>query len=695
MPDLLFELGCEELPAASVRSAYTQLEKEIVSRLAEARAAHSASLSMGTPRRLIVQVRGLEAGQPDSQAEQRGPSIKAAFDDDGRPTKALEGFCRGQGVETGDVERRGEHVWVTKTVKGRPTSELLAEMLPASVRALSFDKTMRWGSSKMRFARPIRWLLAAFDGKPINFDIEGVQSGLQSYGHRFRCPDAFQATSFDELAERLRERQVEPDPDEREKRIREGAAAASSGHPELDDRLVEENVFLTEWPEALEGTFPEEYMALPEPVLITAMAKHERFFPVRDSQGRITNKFVSIRNGGQEDAVRNGNQWVLSARFNDAKFFCDEDARRTMDGFLSRTERMSFADRLGNVRQRADRLSRLSEVVAEATGAEGPEAEMAAKAGLYAKADLSTGLVSELPSLQGVIGGEYARREGFEGAVCHAITTQYDPSKNTDASTVESRTGLRLLVADQLDKLAGYLGTGQAPSGSSDPFALRRAATMLIDASLKWDQPFGGYRALFGVSLRLYREQGIELDSKLAHRHLAELFAGRFESMNADTAHDLVEAALLNRGPEAVLDPRRFKLRLEAMIAAAEDTGFVQTATRPINIVAAALKKGIEIPDSPEPAVVDAGELDSPDGAALLKAATAASDATEAAFAAEDSSALLQGLRELSGPIDAFFDSTMVMVDDEAVRDERLKLLRLVSNLLLLAGDFSKIVIEG
>ncbi|MCH7945626.1 MAG: glycine--tRNA ligase subunit beta, partial [Armatimonadetes bacterium] len=371
------------------------------------------------------------------------------------------------------------------------------------------------------------------------------------------------------------------------------------------------------------------------------------------------------------------------------------DARQTMDGFLAQTERMSFADRLGNVRQLADRLSRLSAAVAEATGADGPEAELAAKAGLYAKADLSTGLVSELASLQGVIGGEYARREQFESAVCHAISTQYDPAKNPDASTVESRTGLRVLMADQLDKLAGYLGIGQAPTGSSDPFGLRRAATLLVDASLKWHQPFGGYRALFGVSLGLYREQGIELDSALAHLHFAEVLAGRFASMNADVAHDVVEAALLNRGPEAVLDPRRFKTRLAAMKAVATDAGFVQTATRPINIVAAALKKGIEIPDSPEPADIDAGKLDSADGAALLKAAKAAAATTEAALAAEDSVALLEGLMALGAPINAFFDSTMVMVDDEAARDERLRLLRVVSNLLLQAGDFTKIVIEG
>lgn len=704
MPELLFELGCEELPASSVGRAFKQLEQEISNRLDSAGLAHGASLSMGTPRRLIVQVLDVADRQPDSEKTQRGPSLSSAYDESGSPTKALQGFCRGQGVDPSEVEKKDDYVWVTKKVIGLPASEVLSEVLPAAVRALTFDKTMRWGSSKMRFARPIRWMLASLGGSLVPFEIEGVASGLESRGHRFNSPSSFEATSFSTLVEQLRERQVEPDPTEREKRIREGAAAATSGTPDMPTALVDENVHLTEWPEPLEGTFPKEYMELPEPVLVTAMAKHERFFPVRDDDGKLTNSFISVRNGGREDDVRKGNQWVLNARFNDAKFFFDEDAHLTMDDFLAKTERMTFADRLGNVRQRADRLSALAGVVAKATGADKAEINLAKKAGLYAKADLSSGLVSELASLQGVVGGIYATRDGFEDDVALAITKQYSiwiPESDPDDPQTEllptpaRRIAVRLLMADQLDKLAGYLGIDEAPSGSSDPYALRRAATFLIATSEMWNAPFGGYRAMFDAALSFYSKQGIELDNTVALDHLAEVFASRYDSLNQSASHDAVDAAQLDRSSTVALDPRLFAIRLACMEYANTDTEFVQAATRPINIVIAAEKKSIDVPEDPALEDIDRTKLDSSEGDALLDATTVAKSAVESALAEEQAKGVVIALRELKAPIDAFFDSTMVMVDDEAVRDERLKMLKCVSNLLLQAGDFTKIVIEG
>ena len=695
MPELLFELGCEELPATSVGRAFRQMEQQILAGLDESGLAHGDSVSLGTPRRLIVQVKDVAERQEDSEKTQRGPSLSASFDADGNPTKALEGFCRGQGIDPSEVERKDDYVWVTKKVVGRQATEVLAEILPAAVRSLTFDKTMRWGSSKMRFARPIRWMLASLGGVCVEFEIEGVQSGLESRGHRFNSPEAFQATTFDQLVSELRNRQVEPDPEVREKRIREGAKAATEGEPEMKDALVEENVHLTEWPEPLEGTFPEEYMALPEPVLVTAMAKHERFFPVRDSSGKLTNRFISIRNAGREDDVRKGNQWVLNARFNDAKFFFDEDASLTMDDFLAKTERMTFAEKLGNIRQRADRLSTLAGVVAEATGAKEEEVEMAKKAGLYAKADLSSGLVSELASLQGIIGSEYAKREGFESAVCNAIRCQYDIRSIRDSGTGEGPTALRVLMADQLDKLAGYLGIDEAPSGSSDPYGLRRAATLLIEAADMWATPFGGYSELFEKALTLYKDQGFELNREVAVNHLAEVFASRYESLNDKSRHDLVEAAQLDRSPSASLDPNKFTLRLECMKLSAEDVPFVQAATRPINIVLAAEKKEIALPEAPTPDDVDRAVMDSEEGNTLLGAAVSVQRAVDDAVSKENADAMVAALKQLQAPIDAFFDATMVMVEDEKVRDERLKMLKVTANLLLLAGDFTKIVIEG
>jgi glycyl-tRNA synthetase beta chain len=690
MPELLFELGCEELPASSVRRAYVQLADEVCRRLDEAGLGHGQAVSLGTPRRLILSVPDVVERQPDSVKEIKGPALKAAFDSEGNPTKALEGFCNSQGVSPAKVERRDEYVWVTKKVEGKPAIDVLAEVLPAAVRALVFDKTMRWGSAKMRFARPIRWLLASYGGKLVPFDIEGVKSGLESRGHRFESPKAFKATDLASLLKGLRKNRVEPDPAEREKMIREGAHRVSHGAPDMPDHLVEENVFLTEWPEALLGDFPEEFMSLPEPVLVTAMAKHERFFPVRDSHGALTNRFVSIRNGGREDAVKRGNQWVLSARFNDAKFFFDEDATRTMADFLERTRRMTFAEGLGSIRQRAHRLSVLAMRVAEATGAGPKEAELAEKAGLYAKADLSSGLVSELASLQGIVGAEYAAREKFEPAVCHALATQYDLAKA--ASGDDTKTAVRLMVADQLDKLAGYLGLGQGPSGSSDPYGLRRAATVLIEASGHLTLPAGGYIALFEEALAQYSAQGFALDEDKAKTLLGDLFAGRYEALHPDARHDVLDAALLERRATDVLDPARFRLRLKLASGAAYDTEFLQTATRPINIVSAAVKKGIPVPRDARPEDVDSTRLDSDAGAALLVAAHEAKKATEGKA---DTAAIFVALKKLEGPINRFFTDTMVMVDDHSVRDERLKLLSVVSNLLFQAGDLSKIVIEG
>ncbi len=690
MPELLFELGCEELPAGAVRNAYTQLAQEITARLDEAGLGHGEPTAIGTPRRLIVSVPGVAERLADGVKESKGPSLKAAYDADGKPTKALEGFCNGQGVAVTQVEKRDDYVWVTKKVEGRGAVEVLGEVLPAAVRALTFPKTMRWGSAKMRFARPIRWLLASYGGKAVPFEIEGVRSGLESRGHRFESPGTFKAADMATLLKGLRKRRVEPDPAEREKMIRDGAHRVSLGAPDMPDHLVEENVFLTEWPEALLGDFPEEYMKLPEPVLITAMAKHERFFPVRDSHGQLTNRFVSIRNGGREDIVKRGNQWVLSARFNDARFFYDDDANSKMADFLERTARMTFAEGLGSVRQRAHRLSVLSKRVAEATGASPKEADLAEKAGLYAKADLSSGLVSELTSLQGVVGAEYAAREGFEAPVCHAIATQYNFARAANGE--HASTAVRLTVADQLDKLAGYMGTGQAPTGSSDPYGLRRAATVLIDSAEHLALPAGGYAAMFAEAIAQYMSQGFQLDADKAKALLGELFAGRYEALNPDSRHDVLEAALLEKRVEDVLDPAKFKLRLKLASGAAYDTEFLQTSTRPINIVASAIKKGIPVPRDAKPEDVDSTKLDSEAGGALLVAVHEAKKATEGKT---DTAAIFVALKKLEGPINKFFTDTMVMVDDQSVRDERLKLLSVVSGLLFQAGDLSKIVIEG
>ncbi len=697
MPELLLELGCEELPASFVEKATDDLKDKVWGLLDEANVLSPSSKvsSYGTPRRLIVSVSDLIEKQPDEQKEMRGPAIQAAYDKDGNPTKALEGFCRGNGVEVGSVRKDDKYVWVDKVVVGKETNELLQEVLPQAIKSLSFEKTMRWGSARMRFARPIRWILAAFDGKHVPFAIEAVQSTLTSQGHRFYSPELFEAKSLTELVRELRKRNVEPDPEVRRERIRKGAESVSTGTPLLTEALVDENAYLTEWPTPIEGEFKPEFLDLPRPVLITAMAKHEKMFPVQDSSGKLTNRFVFVRNSGQDDTVRIGNQWVLNARFNDARFFYTEDQKRSMDDFLEKTSTIVFQEKLGNVRQRADRLSKLAQRIAEATGGSADEIVLARTAGLYCKADLSTGLVSELPSLQGVIGSEYARREGMLEDVAWAIASHYDLSKNQNINSGGAKTAVRVAMADQLDKLAGYLGLGLEPSGSSDPYGLRRAATILIDAAMMWSKPIPSYTDLLTYAIGLYKEQGVDLDLDGALSALERVFASRYEAMLANVRHDILQASLLESAPEDTCMPRRVRMRIRCLETLAKDTPFVQAATRPLNIIAAARKKEVAFAEENPITAVKPDDLQSETGFALLQALKLREDELRKAVEDERAEDVVSLSRALERPIHDFFEATMVMAEEDNVRFARLTLMNACSKQLLEAGDFSKLVVAG
>lgn len=687
MPDFLFELGCEELPAGSVQKATRELQHAIERKLNEAGVAFKSREPMFTPRRMIVGLTEVDAVQPDQTKTQRGPALSAAFDSDGKPTKALEGFCRGQQVDVSELLNEGDYVWVRKLMKGRKTADLLADLLPSILGEVQFPKTMRWADGSFRFARPIRWILASFDGQVVPFEIEGVASGLTSRGHRFRDGSEFPAPNWDTLMTGLRNRFVEPDFETRRQKIQSEVASLLQGTNPLES-LVEENANLTEWPEALLGEFKPEFLELPAPVLVTVMAKHERFFPVSDPNGSIMNKFVSVRNGGQEDAVREGNAWVLNARFNDARFFYEEDRKHSLASFLEKTRSMTFQEKLGSIRQRADRLAALARAVAVWSGANEEEAGFAYEAGLYAKADLTTGLVSELDELQGVIGGEYARKEGFADPVCWAIASHYDLSKNAEPDCPGSRTAVRLLIADQLDKIAGFMGLGFAPSGSSDPYALRRSVTFLIEAAWQWPSPLPNYRPLLDTAFAGYASQGIALDQSRALEIAWEVFEGRYKSL-LEGKHDHIEASVLPG--DDLLDPRSTRTRLHVLQSLADNSAFVQCATRPANIVSAALKKGIQFDD----ADMSDASLDSAEASLLRKRVEEQTPKVQAAVESENGVALVEALNPLIEPVNAFFDSTMVMVDNVRIRGARLKLLSECDRLFRLGGDWTKIVIDG
>ncbi|MER3496744.1 MAG: hypothetical protein C4321_05675, partial [Chloroflexota bacterium] len=372
--------------------------------------------------------------------------------------------------------------------------------------------------------------------------------------------------------------------------INEGIDALALGDVERPEALLDENVNLTEWPIALAGTFPAKYLDLPEAVLTTSMAKHLRMFPVRGEDGKLTNRFVFIRNGGEDGTVRRGAEWVLNARLADAQFFFDEDRAKSLEYFLEKTSGILFQRDLGTVRARADRLAELAASVAEAFG-HPEEAAIAAEAGRLAKADLATGLVGEFASLQGLVGSVYAEREGKPPAVVAALREQYQPPAGP-YTKAENRVTAFLTVADALDKLAGYLGLGLEPTGSSDPFALRRAATGLIEVALNWPTPLPSYDELLRIALTIYRDAGKDLNIPGATKALAELFENRYATLLEGTRHDILAAAILGDFPEAPTRPQGVWFRADLLTRLVKDPGFVQTATRPMNIVAAARRKG-------------------------------------------------------------------------------------------------------
>lgn len=690
MPELLLEVGCEELPATAVERAFNELRQVISERLAEARLSFGDSVAMGTPRRLIVSFVDVQEQQEDEVKDVRGPSIQAAFDASGEPTKALLGFCRGQGVEPTDARQDGEYVWVTKTIPGRPTRELLAEILPECIRGLSFEKTMRWGSSRMRFARPIRWILAAFGGELVPFELEGIASGLTSRGHRFMAPDEFSATRFDDLVTGLRTRKVEPDPAQRRNRIREQASAKTSAVAELPEALVEENVFLTEWPTAVEGSFRESFLELPECVLVTAMAKHERVFPVRDGEGNLTNRFVAIRNGGDEDTVREGYAWVLNARLNDAKFFYDQDQKYTMDDFLAKTEGIVFHEKLGTVRQRAERLAALCPIALEHLRPDQIHLrEEARVSGLYAKADLSTGLVSELPALQGLIGAEYLQREGRSDAVANAVRHQYSSVSLRDFEQANSVLVATLVLADQIDRLTGYVGIGILPKGSSDPYGLRRAATILLSSREylrnTWDDFVADIEcdsvlALVEQSARLYVEQGVAIDTVATKQRLIELLEARIQYQSSCVRSDILEAALAVEWNTDLTHAR-----IQALERLAGNAKLLQTLTRPVNLARSAQSKGMHVPSALSS--IREADLESEVALMLYREWDGRSREFHRQLTHLRVNDALDTLADASPLLNRFFDETMVLVDDERVRSARLSLVNAIAHDVLKLGD--------
>ena len=475
--ELFFELGTEEIPAGFIPRAMAGMEAIITRELFNARLSFDEIKTLATPRRLALMVKGIPAVQPDAELTATGPSKKAAYDADGKPTKAAEGFARGQGVDVSAIRivttDKGEYISITRTETGRPTHELLSEILPKLINEIPFKKSMRWGDLDVRFARPIHWIVALFDGVVVPFEFGNITSGAVSRGHRFMANTAFPVRDYAHYLEECERHFVIPDPERRKEIIRREThrvAIAAGGHLLPDEELLEQVSFLVEYPSAVHGTFSEEFLKVPKEVLITSMRSHQRYFSIVDAGGKLLPGFITINNTLTQDpsVVVKGNQRVLRARLSDARFFFEEDQKIRLDERVEALKKVVYQQKLGTSFEKMERFKALAEGLADSLNT--AVKAQTGRAAWLCKADLVTGMVGEFPEVQGIMGREYALLEGEDAAVAAAIAEHYLPIQ-AGGELPASDIGAFVSIADKLDTICGCFGVGLIPTGAADPYA--------------------------------------------------------------------------------------------------------------------------------------------------------------------------------------------------------------------------------
>ncbi|WP_089324289.1 glycine--tRNA ligase [Actinomadura meyerae] len=666
------EIGVEELPPGEIGKAAGYAGERLRDGLAGAGllTGDSALAVYATPRRIIVLARGLEAREPDTEQVVKGPRFAAAYDASGEPTRALAGFARGHGIDVSAVRKvtvaGGEYAGYTRTVAGRSAAEVLAGLLPEIVTGLRAGKNMRWNAPGLSFARPIRWLLALLDDREVPAAVGGLTAGRETRVHRTSATPRVAVPDAASLVAVLREHGIEPDPSRRRARIAEAAlalASARGGTVDLaaEHGLVEEIVNLVEEPVAVLGAFDAAYLELPEEILTTVMRKHQRYLPVRDAGGRLLPHFVTVANGDcDHDAVRAGNEAVLRARYEDASFFFRQDLRRTPEQIKEGLGRLTFTERLGSMADRSARVAAIAADLAGRAGLTAAERAVLSRAAALAKFDLASSMVIELPSLAGTMAREYARRAGEDDDVAEALYEMELPRTAGDAPPATAA-GAVLAAADRLDLLAGLFAVGSAPTGSSDPFGLRRAA-LALTAVLREVPRLAPVTVGDGLAVAARHQPVAVAPDALAD---AERFiARRLEQQLLDEGHPVrvVRAVLPLAGAPA--QAARAAADLAELLGS---PGFERLTT--------ALQRVLRIVPDDAAARYDPGLFTEPAEHALHEALTR----VKAELTARPSlPEFADAASALAGPIDAYFDGVMVMADDPGVRANRLGLLAAV-----------------
>lgn len=706
--ELLLEIGTEELPHQFIQPALTSLGHGAERLLKDHRLAHGALRTMGTPRRLVLIVEGLSARQTPFLKEALGPPKAAAFDAAGQPTKAALGFATGQGVAVQDLEIRqtpkGEYVCAVKREPGLATATVLTEVCPALIQSLSFPKTMRWNATGVRFARPIRWLLALCGGQVVPFKIGGIASGARTWGHRFlagaggRAGRPHVVKSVREYRDALARAGVVPEPDQRRAIIvaqLKDLAASVTGQPEHDEDLLEQSVFTVECPQTILGSFDRAYLAVPAEVLKTAMKEHQGYFPVVDQQGSLLPRFLSVSNMKLRnmELIRKGNERVLAARLADAKFFYEEDRRASLADRVDKLKGVIFHQKLGSLHQKTGRIMALGAKIADALG-DLDLMETVRRAGQLSKADLLTGMVGEFPSLQGVMGGEYARLDGEPAEVCAAIREHYLP-RAMEGDLPGTPAGRVLSLADRLDTIVAFFHVGVIPTGSEDPLGLRRHASavvrILIEGPLRLDLRELVAQARANVEAQGFQRPAPAAPGKSRPIEIEEFLLDRLRYYGR-TVHalreDLMEA-VIKGAAERSLDIVDLLARMRAL------QGITRRPEFDPLIIGFKRAHRLTQKEQWDRGAVDAHRFQHPSEETLLRHLQDAAARVPACLSEgryEEGLDLLVGLKPA---IDAFFEAVMVNAEDPALRANRLSLLQSVADLFITFADFSAVMVES
>lgn len=685
---LAFEIGTEEIPAFDLKRATEQLAELVPAALDAVRIPHGDVAVYTSPRRLIAVVADVAASTEALEEVFRGPAVAIAFDEAGRPTKAAEGFARGKGLSVDDLERRDEngteYVYAVRRVSAQETAALLPSVLRGVIDDISWPKSCRWGTTSEMFSRPVRWLVALLGDEVIPVRYAGITAGRATRGHRFLAPGPHEVASADALVDVVRGAYVVPTQAEREAVIRDGVAAieaACGATAELPAKTLTEVINLSEYPTPMVGTFDEEFLKVPEEIIVDAMLMHQRYFPLYDADGNLTNRFVIVSNGdpAHEATIVDGNERVVAARLYDAKFFYEEDLKRPLEDYVQRLDEVVFQEALGTMRDKTARVVKLSARITAAAGIEASEMRDIARAAYLAKADLVTGAVVEFTSVQGIMGSYYAAAAGEPERVARAIAEHYRPRFSGDAIPADV-IGQVVALSDKIDTICGLFAVGQAPTGSSDPFALRRAALGVLAILEETGLPISLVETI-DASLIIYREAGLEFDNASVRREIIDFFITREKVAlhDAGVKADTIDAVLAS----CIEEPMVLAARARALEAARthEPEVFADLATafaRANNLREIGLGTGYKT------AELTAVERD------LSDAVEAAEEAVAAALREDRFADALTALAALRAPVDRFFETTMVMDEDAEVRANRLKLLNRFANVFSHVADFGQ-----